>query len=240
MVSLFFSIFSFHLLCHAMRVPVPRFGQLAHLFSVNPATMFKRKNRLPSTRRHQDPFDSSAAPPSPTSTNSDTEPKSAVETVPDDRTLVESRRHSSQSGEAGSILLSDVPEDEICVKPQRASLQPPSSSEPPNPSARLSIIYPLPTAENLLAREPAHPLPVMDTLSLCAPAALAPPPTHYKRGRARVLSNEGHDPDPDQISNRYVPFVSPFAVAPVLMSPRADPISIPTLPCDFRSELSLA
>ncbi|KAH9961355.1 hypothetical protein BC827DRAFT_1267716 [Russula dissimulans] len=187
-----------------MRVPVRRLGQLAHLFSVNPATVFKRKNILPSIRRHQDPLDSDAALPSPTSTSSDAEPESAVETVPDDRTLVESRRHSSQSGEADSILLSDVPEDEVCVKPQRASRRPPSSSEPPDPFTRLSIIYPLPTAENLLAHESAHPPPVMDappSSSPCIPAALAPPPTHYKRGRARVMSNEGHDPDPDQLSN---------------------------------------
>src|SRR6267142_748455 len=146
--------------CHAMRVPAPpRLGQLAHLFPTNPAAAFGCKNMLASLRRHhhRDPLGSPAAAlPSPTattsSTSSDVDPKFDAETVPDDRTLVGSRRHSSEhSDEEDSITLSDVPEDEERVKsPCPSSRGPSTYSGTRDPSARRSIIYPLPSVENLL------------------------------------------------------------------------------------------
>ena len=189
-----------------MRVPAPRLGQLAHLFSINTAAVFGHKDMLSYTRRHRDPIDTGAALPSPTSTSSDVEPKSDAKTIPDDRTLVNHRRHSSKSDEMDSILLSDVPGDGVCGKPQCTSRRPPTS-EPPDPTGQLSIIYPLPTIEKLLAHEHTHQLAVMDASIaplLCTPTALAPPATHYKRRRGRIISNEDHDPDPDEMSNRYI------------------------------------
>ncbi|KAH9987454.1 hypothetical protein BJV74DRAFT_498472 [Russula compacta] len=171
-----------------MRVPAPRLGQLAHLFSANTAAVFGHRSMLASLRRHRDPFAPCAVLPSPTgstnSNNSDLDPKFDAETVPDDSTLVDSRRQSSHSEEADSFSLSDVPED-----------------EPPDTSARRSIIYPLPSAENLLAHEPTPPASMIDASTdppLCTP--LTPPPAHYKRRRAHIMSDEDHDPDPDSTS----------------------------------------
>jgi len=178
-----------------MRVPAPRLGQLVQLFSVNPSAAFGCKNMLASLRRHRDAFSSHCTSPS-----SDVGPKFDVETVPDDRTLVEFRRHSCHD----SISLSTMPEeeDEECVKSQR-SRGPPTSSETRVPSVRLSIIYPLPSAENLLDHEPTTPATTIDSVAppFCVPA-LTPPPTHYKRRRGRIISDEDYDPDPDQASIR--------------------------------------
>jgi len=190
-----------------MRVPAPRLGQLVHLFSVNPISVFGHRDMLPSMRRHRDPIDTDAALPSPTSTSSDVDSKSDVETVPDDRTLVKHKRHSSKSDEIDAMLLSDVPEDEVCLTPRCTSRRPPTgtSFEPLDPTGRLSIIYPLPTAEKLLAHDYTHQATAMDAPvapSLYTPTALAPPATHYKRRRARIISNEDHDPDSDEIYNR--------------------------------------
>jgi hypothetical protein len=222
-----FSITPFGFLRHAMRVP-PRLGQLTQLFSVKPVAIFTHKNILASLRCHKDQCDPRPALPSPTGTSSDVDPKSDAETVPDDRTLVESRRHSSHCDEAEAeadlISLSDVPADEACAKPQYASCprRPPTSSEAPNRSARLSIIYPIPSTENLRAHGPTTPTAGIDASDasdappLCAP--LTPPPTHYKRRRPRVVSNEDHGPDPDQTSIRLVSSLR-FAVMSVLMAP---------------------
>lgn len=212
-----------------MRVPAPpRLAQLAHIFSVNTAAVFGNKNTLIASlrRHHQNPFGPRHVLPSPTSTNastelsssSDSDPTFDAETVPDDRTLVESRRHSSHSDaegeEADSITLrSDIPEDEAYLKLQhkvatsRRRRQPASAFERPDTSARLSIIYPLPNAESLLAQEPTPSATVIDASivsPLCTPFPLSPPPAHYKRRRARIMSNEDHDPDPNQTSIRYV------------------------------------
>ena len=208
-----------------MRVPAPpRLAQLAHLFSVNTAAVFGNKNAFVASlrRHHQNPFAHRAVLPSPTSTelsstSDHSDPTFDTETVPDDRTLVESRRHSSHSGvegdEADSITLgSDAPEDDAYLKLQhtvaklRRRRQPASASERPDTSARLSIIYPLPNAESLLAQEPTPPATVIDASiapSLCTPSPLSPPPAHYKRRRARIMSSEDHDPDPNQTSIRY-------------------------------------
>jgi hypothetical protein len=213
-----------------MRVPAPpRLAQLAHLFSVNTAAVFGHKNTLVSSlRRHpHEPFGTRAALPSPTSTStstntelssrtsSDADTTFDAEIAPDDRTLVESRRHSSHSDvedEADSvILLSDVPVDEGYLKRQRTVAstrrqRPASSSERPDISARLSIVYPLPNAESLLAHDPTPSATVIDASiapPLCTPSPLSPPPAHYKRRRARIMSNEDHDLDPNQTSIRY-------------------------------------
>ncbi|KAI9449890.1 hypothetical protein F5148DRAFT_619309 [Russula earlei] len=156
-----------------MPVPSPRLTQLAHLFSANAAAVFWNST------------------------------SSEVDIGPDDRTLVNSTRNPSHSDEAGSILLSDVPEDAVCVNPQYVSCHLPTSSKPHDTLVRLSIIDPIPTAENLLAHESIRPFTTLDALispPSCTPA-LTPPPTHYKRRRARIISsNEDRDPDPDPIS----------------------------------------
>jgi hypothetical protein len=222
-----------------MRVPAPpRLAQLAHLFSVNTAAVFGNKNTLTSSHRrhHHDPFGTLPALPSPTSTStstntelsssSESDPTFDAEMVPDDRTLVESRRHSSHSDaedEADSdILFNDPPEHEVYLKFQRMVAssrkrrRPASSSEHPDPSARLSIIYPLPNAESLLTHEPTPSVTAATVIDdalidppLCTPSPLSPPPAHYKRRRAHIMSNEDHDPDLNQTARRYVCCHSP-------------------------------
>lgn len=191
-----------------MRVPAPRLGQLVHLFSVNPSAAFGCKNMLASFRRHRDPFSSHCTSPS-----SDVDPKFDVETVPDDRTLVEIRRHSFHD----SISLSTMPEEED----EERSRGPPTSSKTRDPSVRLSIIYPLPSAENLLGHEPTPPATTIDSVAppLCVPA-LTPPPTHYRRRRGRIISDEDYDPDPIQASIRYVCVLSFLASGHVVTTPR--------------------
>jgi hypothetical protein len=207
---------------HAMRVPAPpRLGQLAHLLPVNPAAAFGCKNMLASLRRHyhRDPLGSpDAVLPSPTatsSTSSDVDPKFDAETVPDDRTLVGSRRlSSSPSEEEDSMTFGEPPDDEEYVKLQCPSPRGLATyPETRDPSVRRSIIYPLPCLENLLAYEPTTSTPTTMIDSSVAPPlsipALTPPPTHYKRRRARIISNEDHDPDPDQASIRCVCYHPP-------------------------------
>jgi hypothetical protein len=169
----------------------------------------------------------SASTNSESSSSSDSDPTFDAETVPDDRTLVEeeSRRRSSSShsdaeaDEASSLtLLSDIPEEAsyLNFKHRRTvpssrgrGRRPASSSERPDPSARLSIIYPLPSAESLLAATygPTPSATVIDASiapPLCTPSPLSPPPAHYKRRRARIMSDEDHDSDPNQAPIRYV------------------------------------
>jgi hypothetical protein len=172
----------------------------------------------------------SASTNSESSSCTDADPTFDAETVPDDRTLVEeeSRRRSSSShsdaevDEAGSlIVLSDIPEEEasyLNFKRRRTVLssrgrgrRPASSSERPDTSARLSIMYPLPSAESLLAVAATHgPTPSATVIGasiappLCAPSPLSPPPAHYKRRRARIMSDEEHDSDTNQAPIRYV------------------------------------
>ena len=166
---------------------------------------------------------------SESSSSSDADPTFDAETVPDDRTLVEeeSRRHSSSShsdaevDETSSlILLSDIPEEEasyLKFKRRRSmplsrgrGQRPASSSERPDTSARLSIIYPLPSAESLLAAATHGPTPSATVIDasiappLCTPFPLSPPPAHYKRRRARIMSDEDHDSDPNPAPIRYV------------------------------------
>ena len=188
---------------------------------------------LASLRRHRDSFNFHSALPC-TSPSSDVDPK--FDTVPDDRTLVEFRRHSSHD----SISLSTMPEeeDEECVKSQ-CSRGPPTSSETRDPSVRLSIIYPLPSAENLLGHEPTTPATTIDSVAppFCVPA-LTPPPTHYKRRRGRIISDEDYDPDPDQASIRYVCVLSFLAAGHVVTTLPTDqiPKSNPRVHCDSHSE----
>jgi hypothetical protein len=171
----------------------------------------------------------SASTNSESSSSSDADPTFDAETVPDDRSLVEeSRRRSSSShsdaevDEASSlIVLSDIPEEEASyLNFKRQSTvpssrgrgrRPASSSERPDTSARLSIIYPLPSAESLLAVVATHgPTPSATVIDasiappLCAPSPLSPPPAHYKRRRARIMSDEDHDSDANQAPIRYV------------------------------------
>ena len=186
---------------------------------------------------HQDPFDTSTPLPSPTtstgstsaSSSSDADPTFDDETVPDDRTFVEekSRRHSLSSSHSDAevddasslILLNDIPEEEasyLNFKRRRTlpssrgrGRRPAPSSERPDTSARLSIIYPLPSAESLLAATcgPTPSATVIDASiapALCTPSPLSPPPAHYKRRRARIMSDEDHDSDPNQAPIRYV------------------------------------
>jgi hypothetical protein len=108
-------------------------------------------------RRRRDSFDThTAVMPSPTSPNST--PSFDVETVPDDRTLVESRRHSTHPDDDDSIF-SDVREDEMSLKSQHTLSDSFISSKLPGKPALHPIIYPLPTAEDLLAhgRTPLAP-----------------------------------------------------------------------------------
>src|SRR5260221_3064110 len=104
------SAFNFHL----MRVPVPRLGQLAHSVTLNLADTFWY-NMVPSMRRDWDPFGSRASLLSPTDSSSDVDSEFDAETISDDRTHVESGRHSFHSKEAGSLPLSEVLEYERCV-----------------------------------------------------------------------------------------------------------------------------
>ena len=174
----------------------------------------------------------SASTNSESSSSSDADPTFDAETVLDDRTFVEeeSRRRSSSSShsdaevdEASSlILLSDIPEGEapyLNFKRRRTvpssrgrGRRPACSSEHPDTSARLSIIYPLPSAESLLAATHG-PTPSATTAieasiapPLCTLSPLSPPPAHYKRRRARIMSDEDHDSDPNQAPIRYVSY----------------------------------
>jgi hypothetical protein len=203
------------------------------------AVFGNKSTLIASIRRHhhhQDPFGTSTPLPSPTtsttststSTNSDADPTFDAETVPEDRTFVEeeSRRRSSSShsdaevDDASSLmLLSDIPEEEasyLNFKRRRTlpssrgrGRRPASSSERPDTSGRLSIIYPLPSAESLLAAtHGATPSATVIDASiappLCTPSPLSPPPAHYKRRRARIMSDEDSDSDPNQAPIRYV------------------------------------
>lgn len=171
----------------------------------------------------------SASTNSESSSSPDVDPTFDAETVPDDRTFIEeeSRRRSSSSShsdaevdEASSlILLSDIPEEGgsyINFKHRRTvpssrgrGRQPASSSERPDTLARLSIIYPVPSAESLLAAThgPTPSATVIDASiapPLSTPSPLSPPPAHYKRRRARIMSDEDHDSDPNQTPNRVL------------------------------------
>ena len=170
----------------------------------------------------------STSPNSESSSSSDADPTFDAETVPGDRTLFEeeSRRRSSSSytgaevDEANSlILLSDIPEDVSYLNFKRHRTVPSSrgrgrgqpvfSSERPDTSARVSIIYPLPSAESLLAAThgPAPSATVIDASiapPLCTSSPLSPPPAHYKRRRARIMSDEDHDSDSNQAPIMYV------------------------------------
>ncbi|KAH9980830.1 hypothetical protein BGW80DRAFT_1266451 [Lactifluus volemus] len=196
-----------------MRVSSPRLGhQLARILSTNPVILFSQKNMLALLGRRRDSVSARAViQQPPTILHHEIDSKSETETVPDDRTLVESRRLVALYDEVDLISLSDVPEDEVCSQTPCTTTSSgpfPSSSELHGKPERLSIIYPLPTAENLLTEEPTPPHTAADPLSiapsLCIPCPLTPPPTHYKRRRARIISGEDHDPDPDQSSIRYV------------------------------------
>ncbi|KAI0253493.1 hypothetical protein BJV78DRAFT_1280830 [Lactifluus subvellereus] len=186
-----------------MRVSAPRLGQLVHLLSVKPVSIFSRKNILAVLRHRRDSFGARAVMHLPNIIDCDVDSKFDTETAPDDSTLVESRQLSTLSDEADSILLNDVPEDDISTKTKCTTTSGPlTSSELPSKPQRLSIIYPLPTAENLLTQEPTQMHTVADPPSiappLCIPGPLSPPPTHYKRRRARIISGEDHDPDLDR------------------------------------------
>ena len=201
-VCVLFSRISFP--CHAMRVSAPSFGQLVHLLSVNPAATFMHKTMFATLRRRRDPFNAHTVMRSPTSTDSDA--KFDVETVPDDRTLVDSRRHSTPPDDDDSIF-SDVHGDEVSLKSQHTAGEPFISSKLPSKPALHPIIYPLPTAEDLLAHGRTPPPPTIDAASVtplfCISRALSPPPTHYKRKRARIIPSVDHDIDPDQTSPRW-------------------------------------
>lgn len=204
----------------------------------NKGTLIASIRRHHHHHHHQEQFGTSAPLPSPTtstssvsastnfesssSSSSDADPTFDAETVPDDRTFIEeeSRRHSSSSqldgevDEASSLmLLSDVPEEEasyLKFKRCRSVLSSRGRGQRPDTSARLSIIYPLPSAESLLAAPTHGPTPsatVIDPSSAppsCTLSPLCPPPAHYKRRRARIMSDEDHDSDPNQAPIRYV------------------------------------
>ncbi|KAI9445952.1 hypothetical protein H4582DRAFT_517838 [Lactarius indigo] len=205
-----------------MRVSAPRLGQLVHLLSINPAATFMHKTMFAVLRRRQESFDSRTVLPSPTSPDADA--KFDVETVPDDRTLVgsESRRNSTPPDEVDLISFSDVREDEVRLKSQNPAGDQFFPSKHPGKSALHPIIYPLPTAEDLLAHVQAPPPPTSDTPGpdpitplFYIPRALSPPPTHYKRKRARIIPSTDHDIDPDQTSVRlhidpHAPLRFPF------------------------------
>jgi hypothetical protein len=179
---------------------------------------FGTSTPLPSPTTSTSSVSASTNSESSSSSSSDADPTFDAETVPDDRTLVEeeSRRRSSSShsdgevDEAGSlILLTEIPEEEASyLKSKRRRSVPSSrgrgqrpafSSERPDTSARLSIIYPLPSAESLLAAPTHGPTPSATVIDasigppLCTPSPLSPPPAHYKRRRARIMSDEDHD-----------------------------------------------
>ena len=194
--------------CHAMRVSPPRLRQLVHLLSVNPAASFMHKTMFIALRRRRNSFDSRTVMPSPTSPGADA--KFDVETVPDDRTLVDSRRHSTPPDDDESISFSDVREDsdEVRLKSENPAGDPFISSKLPSKPVLLPIIYPLPSAEDLLAHGRTPSPPTSDAAPItplsCISRALSPPPTHYKRKRARVITSADHDIDPDQTSIRWV------------------------------------
>ncbi|KAI0293486.1 hypothetical protein B0F90DRAFT_1762680 [Multifurca ochricompacta] len=200
-----------------MRVSAHRLGQLVQQFlSVKPATVLVHTDMFAALRRrrHHDSFSTRTVLDSPISIGPDCDSKFDVETetVPDDRTLVESRRASTLPDESDSISLSDPYVDKICLKTtQYATTCPLMSSELPVKQALLSIIYPLPTSEDLLAHEPTLPPPTVDTPSitppLCISRALSPPPTHYKRRRACIISSEDHNPglDPMSVKHAHLP-----------------------------------
>jgi hypothetical protein len=182
-----------------MRVSAPRLAQLVHLLSVNPATTFMHKTMFATLRRRRDPFDThTAVMPSPTSPNSNA--KFDTETVPDDRTLVESRRHSTHPDDDEMIF--SEREDEMSLKSQHTLSDSFISSKVPGKPALHPIIYPLPTAEDLLAHGRTPLAPTIDAASVtplfCISRALSPPPTHYKRKRAHIIPSADHDIDPDQ------------------------------------------
>ncbi|KAN0128012.1 hypothetical protein V8E53_014189 [Lactarius tabidus] len=186
-----------------MRVSAPRFSHFVHLLSVNPAAAFMPKTMFASLRRRRDSFDTRTVLPSPTSPDSDA--KFDVETVPDDTTLVESRRQSTHPDDDDSIF-SDVREDEVFLKSKHTEGDAFISSKLPGKPALHPIIYPLPSAEDLLAYGRTAPSQPIDAASVtplfCISRALSPPPTHYKRKRARIIPSTDHDFDPDQTALR--------------------------------------
>lgn len=200
-----------------MRVSAPRFSHLVHLLSVNPAAAFMPKTMFSSLRRRQqDSFDTHTVSSFPTSPDSDA--KFDVETVPDDRTLVDSRRQSTHPDDDDSIF-SDAREDEVFHKSKHTECGASISSKLPGKPALHPIIYPLPTAEDLLAQGRTAPSQPIDAASVtplfCISRALSPPPTHYKRKRARIIQSADHDFDPDQTALRlhidpHAPLRFPF------------------------------
>ena len=191
-----------------MRVPVPRPGQLAHLFTSNlGATFWYNNNNTPtSMRRDCDPFGSRASLLSSTDGSSDVDSEFDLETIPDDRTFEEFDRHSSHFDQANSLAPSDVVEDEECATFKCASQGPPRSSENPDESAQRPIIYPLPSDEELLAYESTPQGSTIGDLFVPPPSItnLRPPPSHCKRRRGRIISEEDYDPGPDQSPIRYI------------------------------------
>ncbi len=191
---------------------------------------FGNRHPLPSPTTSTSSSSSSTSTNTELSSSSDGDPTFDAEAVPDDRTLVEEgcrRRSSSTRSDpevdeaASQMLLSDIPEEEgsyLTLKRHRTvpssrgrheGRQPASSSERRDNSARLSIIYPIPSAESLLAatHRPMPSATVIDASiapALFTPSPLRPPPAHYKRRRARIMSDEDHDSDPNQASIRYV------------------------------------
>lgn len=218
-----------------VRVPVPHLCQFTHFFSENPGVAFGYKNmRLP-----WDPFGSCVTLPS-TSPRSDVDPKFDVETVSDEGTLVDTRRCPSHPDKTESISLSDVPEDEECIKSQCTPRGSPTCSENPFSSAGQPIVYPLPSDEGLLAYKPP-PAITIDTL-VAPPScvhALTPPPTHYKRRRARIISDEHDEPELDQTPARCVCVISILAVRQLLITPETDSVPKPRAHCDSCSEPQL-
>ena len=192
-----------------MRVSAPRISQLVHLLSVNPAAAFMHKTVFTALRRRRDSFDTRTVMPSPTSP--DTDAKFDFETGPDDRTLVDSRRNSTPPDDGDSMSFSDVREDEVRLKNQNLADDAFISSKLPGKSALHPIIYPLPTAEDILAQGWTPSPPTSDAASitpLCSISrALSPPPSHYKRKRARIIPSADQDiqVDPDQASIRWDP-----------------------------------
>jgi hypothetical protein len=190
-------------------------------------------------RFHWDPFGSCVTLLS-TGTSSDVDSKFDVETVSDEGTLVETRQCPSHPDKADSISLSDVPEDEECIKSQCTPRGSPTCSENPFPSAGQPIIYPLPSDEGLLADKPPPAITVDASVALPPSVhALTPPPTHYQRRRARIISDEDNEPEPDQTPVRCVCVISILAVRQVLITPETDSVPRPRAHCDSCSEPQL-
>ena len=204
---------SSYFICHAMRVLVPRPGQLAHLFTMNLGATFWYKNTPTSMRRDWDPFGSRASLLSSTDSSSDVDSEFDVETILDDRTFVESGRHSSHSDQVDLLATSDVVEDEECVTFQCTSQRPLRSSENPDESAQRPIIYPLPSDEELLAYVSTPRGSTIDDLSVPPPSVtgLRPPPSHCRRRRGRIISEEDYDPGPDKTPIRYICVINRLA-----------------------------